>query len=312
MNYLLQNTVKPTSEEKNTPEKDIKPPKNTVLEVETPKNPEIPKEVEKTVEDVKTVETETKATGDNTESAHNYFTTPREKKDEKPPQEEAKEETPPNEGGGEEKPTEEVTNSFGLDKEECYAIGEFIAESGDLIIPQIAAYLNEEKDVSQYEAGEKHIKSIAKAWGRFLYEKQIDVSPAQQIMISTAIAYALPLAGGIKHRLPHIVKFIKRMFSNLMKNNPPPNPETAKDTNKESKTIKTTEKEEETLTEKEEVKTKVEETKCCKEDSCNTYFENGSGFAKGKNAANYDAFCSKPCMYKYTGRQSKGNQKKVK
>jgi len=296
MSYLL-NTNSPTLEVQDTPETPQINPETTVLGVKNPIIPENPIEVEPSLKTPPIPQN-----GDNTESAHSYFTTPREDKEEAPPQEEDK--TKDEEQQEDETEEEEEVNSFGLSKDECFLIGEFIADTGDMAIPQITAYLNEQKNVSQYEAGAKQIKSIANAWGRFLYEKQIDVTPTQQILIATGIAYALPLAGGIKHRLPQIKKYIKQFFSKEIKKEHKP----MVYKNKSFDNKPPVEKEIEEFEEFEEVE--QTQTKKCRKDGCIEKFNTGEGHAKGKDSVNYDAFCSRKCMAQHTGGQSKKNSKK--
>lgn len=309
MSFLANNTKKPNSEAVKSPEIDQNTPETTVLEVNKPTIPQIPKEEKTNVNTDKIPQNTPDAIGDNSQSASNYFTTPREKKQDAPPKEEKAQEQQQEEPT----PEDEPVNSMGLTKEECFSVGEFIAESGDIAIPQLAAYLNEEDDATQYEAGEKKLKHIAKAWGRYLWDKQITLSPFQEVLLSTAMAYAIPLAGGIKHRFPPIAKKIKRFFTGGSKEAEPNKVYKAKPVKPQTKKdFKLNFEEVEEIEEVEVLESEKTVEKPCKNEKCNNYFEQGQGFAKGKNSVNFDKFCSKPCMYQYTGSQSKGNKKKGK
>jgi len=71
--------------------------------------------------------------------------------------------------------------------------GKFAADMTDIVVPNVIAYLNEEKDETPYCAESKIKKQIEVAYARFFEEKGKQLSPTSQLMYSLGMAYGLPL-----------------------------------------------------------------------------------------------------------------------
>lgn len=290
MSYLTNQALTPSNEEQKTLEITEKTPENRVL---SPNNPTNPIEEVEPLKPLEPSQNETNEVNENdfSNEAYEYLTTPRELKAEAPQEEEEQQE----EIEAPQEEEEQQENSFGLTKEDCYLIGDFIADTGDITIPEIAAYLHEKKDSKEFRASPNHVKNIGKAWGDFLYQKQINVSPSNKILIATSIAYMMPLAMGVKHRFPQIKEGLKRFVKSLTGKGSAPI---------ERPTIRTRKFEAPQEEEEEEIVLKD-----CKKADCKETFEEGKGFAKSLKSKNYDSFCSNKCMFQHTGAQSKKSKK---
>ena len=89
--------------------------------------------------------------------------------------------------------TEEAENVVKQDAAYYEGIGNFSADLTDIALPNIIAYLNEEKDETPYCAESKIKKQIAVAYARFFEEKGKQLSPTAQLMTTLGMAYGIPL-----------------------------------------------------------------------------------------------------------------------
>lgn len=71
--------------------------------------------------------------------------------------------------------------------------GKFAADLTDIAVPNIIAYLNDEKDEQQYCAESRIKKQIGDAFGRYFEETGKELSAGSQLMYTLGMGYGIPL-----------------------------------------------------------------------------------------------------------------------
>ena len=255
-----------------------------------------------------------------------HINTPRDTVAPPPTAEETKTEptTPINENNA----AEEKKNNGTLSPEACKSAGTFIADIKDLAFPKLIAYLGKNPDKwEQYKADPDSKKAIAKAWTRYLAEKQVKLTPGWQIVITTTMGYGIPLGMMAFERLMRYfdekkekeeaaAKMQQELYNRQMATTQPiqqtqvapaqpiptatPQPETP-----------TTQETTENNVINEEISTKTtEKTQQCPQ--CAKTFKIGEGYPLNPKSQYYQLFCGKSCLGKHTAKKSAGNRKKDK
>lgn len=255
------------------------------------------------------------------------------KKTEEKESQEADENAPKNEDGNE-APEQEKR-----DPEFYRSQGEFAADMTDIAMPNVIAWLNDEKDETQYCVEARIKRQIAQAYARFFEDRNKQLSPTGQLVTALAMGYGIPLGTAAFTKIMGMINKAKEQrikeeelrlqvlqqqvhnsqvdsyesaAETLQKKYAPEQQET---TPKNEPDFVATPEGEITATKEKKAPAPEPKKKTCLNEKCDKTFIEGTGHAKGKAAKYYDKFCSAGCMGLYTsmvGQQARKKKKEQK